>query len=64
MPIDPNKYGNIPPISNPATTKGFDKSNVTFTFSSADPLTVEKYFMSSVYAANKTNAPNPAEPIA
>ena len=38
MPIDPNKYGSIPPINNPATTKGFDKSKVTFTPSKAEPL--------------------------
>ena len=32
--------------------------------SNAEPLTVEKYLISSVYAANKTKAPNPADPIA
>ena len=37
---------------------------VTIIPSSLEPETVEKYLISSVYAANKTNAPNPAEPIA
>ena len=32
--------------------------------SNFDPATVEKYLISSVYAANSTKAPNPAEPIA
>ena len=45
-------------MSNPATTKGLDKSKVTFTPSNADPLTVEKYLISSVYAANNTKAPS------
>jgi len=30
-------------------------------FSNEDPLILEKNFISSVYAANKTSAPNPAE---
>ena len=38
----------MPPINKPATTKGLDKSNVTITPSKAEPLTVEKYFISSV----------------
>ena len=54
MPIDPNRYGNIPPISKPATTNGFDKSNVTFTPAKEESWTFEKYFISSVYAAKRT----------
>jgi hypothetical protein len=38
----------MPPINNPATTKGLDKSKVTFTPSNAEFLTVEKYLISSV----------------
>jgi hypothetical protein len=32
--------------------------------SNLDPATPEKCLISSTYAANKTSAPNPAEPIA
>ena len=35
MPIDPNKYGSIPPINNPTTTNGFAKSKLTEIFSIA-----------------------------
>jgi hypothetical protein len=38
----------MPPMSKPATTNGFDKSNVTVIPSKAEPLTVEKYLISSV----------------
>ena len=48
IPIDPNKYGSIPPTSNPTTTKGLERSKVTTTFSKLDPETFEKNFMSSV----------------
>ena len=64
IPIDPNKYGSIPPINKPTTTNGLDKSNVTIIPSKLEPATLEKCLISSVYAANKTKAPSPADPIA
>ena len=54
----------MPPTNKPTTTNGFDKSKLTSIPSSAEPFTVEKNLISSVYAANKTNAPNLAEPMA
>ena len=54
----------MPPIKSPTTTYGFDKSKVTAMPSKFDPATFEKCFISSVYAAKRTNAPRPAEPIA
>ena len=54
----------MPPTKRPTTTNGFDKSKLTTTFSNFDPGRFEKNLISSVYAANKTNAPKPAEPIA
>ena len=54
----------MPPIKRPITTKGFDKSKLTEIFSRADPSNLEKYLMSSVYAAKRTKAPKPADPIA
>jgi len=32
--------------------------------SNFEPATFEKYLISSVYAANRTKAPKPADPIA
>ena len=43
-----NKYGNIPPINNPITTNGFDRSKLTEMFSKEDPFTFEKNLISSV----------------
>ena len=40
--IDPNKYGNIPPINKPTTTKGLDRSKLTEIFSNLDPSILEK----------------------
>ena len=44
--------------------EGENKSKVTTIPSKAEPASFEKCFISSVYAANKTSAPNPAEPMA
>ena len=54
----------MPPTNKPITTNGFDRSKLTSIPSNAEPDTVEKNLISSVYAANKTKAPNPADPIA
>ena len=54
----------MPPTRSPTTTNGFDRSKFTEMFSREEPLTLEKNLISSVYAANKTRAPNPAELIA
>ena len=51
-------------MSNPTTTYGFDKSNVTTMPSNFDPTSFEKCLISSVYAAKRTKAPNQAEPMA
>ena len=48
IPIEPNKYGSIPPTNKPTTTKGFDKSNVTTIPSRLDPDIFEKCLISSV----------------
>ena len=54
----------MPPTKRLTTTKGFERSKLTTTFSSFDLGRSEKNLISSVYAANKTKAPTQAEPVA
>ena len=47
IPIEPKRYGNIPPINKPTTTYGFDRSKVTTIPSRLEPATFEKCLISS-----------------